>query len=109
MDIPVSDYNLWLKDQAPDLALDTSPFLNEAAFLEALSYKVAYMMHYNIGVLFQYFYKIDILEPQLKVALAAQDVPMAFAKLILEKHIASKALRLKYPPHKPDKDDELAW
>jgi hypothetical protein len=51
---------------------------------------------------------LDVLEPKLKIAMQQVDVPMAIAKLILERQIEKIVSRREFPA-KEAEDDELAW
>jgi hypothetical protein len=91
-----------------DLRLSEESYISEEDFLNALAPKVAYMLQYNSGVFFQLLYKLDVLEPKLKIAMQQVDVPMAIAKLILERQIEKIVSRREFPA-KEAEDDELAW
>lgn len=91
-----------------DLRLHEESYISEEQFLNALAPRVAYMMQYNSGVFFQLLYKMDVLEPKLKRAMDEQDVPMAIARLILERQREKIISKRNFPSNKPT-DDELAW
>lgn len=91
-----------------DLRLKEGEFLSEEDFLLALSAKVAYMLQYNSGVFFQLLYKMDVLEPKLKVAMQQENVPMAIARLILERHLEKLESR-KANPAKEAHDKDMEW
>ena len=91
-----------------DLRLVEEAYLSEEDFLNALAPKVAYMLQYNSGVFFQLLYKLDVLEPKLKVAMQEADVPMAIAKLILERQMEKIISRRAYPATETT-DEDLGW
>lgn len=91
-----------------DLRLVEESYLSEEDFLNALAPKVAYMMQYNSGVFFQLLYKMDVLEPKLKIAMQQADVPMAIARLILERQMEKIVSRREFPSTEAE-DDELSW
>lgn len=91
-----------------DLRLVEESYLSEEDFLNALAPKVAYMMQYNSGVFFQLLYKMDVLEPKLKIAMQEADVPMAIARLILERQMEKIVSRREFPSTESE-DEELSW
>ncbi len=91
-----------------DLCPDETSFISEEDLLRALEVKVAYMLQYNNGVFFQLLYKMDVLEPRLKIAMQEENVPLAIAKLILERQLEKLETRKANPPTTPD-DKELEW
>lgn len=91
-----------------DLRLLEESYFSEEDFLNALVPKVAYMMQYNSGVFFQLLYKMDVLEPKLKVAMQQADVPMEIARLILERQMEKIISRRDFPASEA-KDEELSW
>ncbi|MDI9320992.1 MAG: hypothetical protein QM530_11070 [Phycisphaerales bacterium] len=91
-----------------DLRLSEESYISEEDFLNALMPKVAYMLQYNSAVFFQLLYKLDVLEPKLKIAMQQEDVPMAIAKLILERQIEKIVSRRLFPAQKSG-DEELKW
>ena len=91
-----------------DIKLSEESYIGEEEFLNALAAKVAYKMQYDSGVFFQLLYKMDVLEPKLNIAMQSNDVPMAIARLILERQLESLAARRDNPAKAAD-DEELAW
>lgn len=91
-----------------DLRLVEESYFSEEDFLNALAPKVAYMLQFNSGVFFQLLYKMDVLEPKLKVAMQEGDVPMAIARLILERQMEKIVSRREFPSTEPE-DEELSW
>lgn len=91
-----------------DLRLNEESYISEEDFLNALAPKVAYMLQYNSGVFFQLLYKLDVLEPKLKIAMQQEDVPMAIAKLILERQMEKIISRRAFPAQKSE-DEDLKW
>jgi len=91
-----------------DLRLSEESYISEEDFLNALAPKVAYMLQYNSGVFFQLLYKLDVLEPKLKIAMQQEDVPMAIAKLILERQMEKIISRRAFPAQKSE-DEDLKW
>ncbi|MCC6186135.1 MAG: hypothetical protein IT256_03175 [Chitinophagaceae bacterium] len=51
---------------------------------------------------------MDVLEPKLKIAMEEQDVPMAIARLILERQMEKIISKRAFPSSTPS-DDELVW
>lgn len=91
-----------------DLKLHEESYISEDDFLNALAPRVAYMLQFNSGVFFQLMYKMDVLEPKLKIAMEEQDVPMAIARLILERQMEKIISKRAFPSSTPS-DDELVW
>jgi len=91
-----------------DLRLVQESYFSEEDFLNALAPRVAYMMQYNSGVFFQLLYKMDVLESKLKLAMQQADVPMAIARLILERQMEKIISRRDFPASEA-KDEDLSW
>lgn len=108
MHIRPEDQKALVSKLPEDLYIRDPEFLSEKDFLKALADKVAYMLQYNSGVLFQWLYKIDVLEPKLRNAMQHEDVAMSIARLILERQLESLASR-KTNPSQPAADKDLEW
>lgn len=91
-----------------DLRFGEEAFLTEEEFLDRLAGRVSYMMQYNNGVFFQLLYKMDVLEPKLRIAMQTEDVPMAIARLILERQLEKLEARKANPPTTAE-DKDLEW
>jgi hypothetical protein len=91
-----------------DLRIVEEAYLSEEDFLNALAPKVAYMLQYDSGVFFQLLYKMDVLESKLKIAMQSADVPMAIARLILERQM-EKIISRRTNPASESQDEELSW
>lgn len=102
------DQKSLIRNLPEDLQWSEGDFISEQDLLAALARKVEYMLHYNNGVFFQLLYKMDVLEPKLRVAMQQVDVPMSIAKLILERQLEKLASR-KANPAKPAEEDDLVW
>jgi hypothetical protein len=108
MPLNISEQKALFSTLPEDLRLVEETYLSEADFLNALAPKVAYMMQYNSGVFFQLLYKLDVLEPKLKVAMQQADVPMAIARLILERQMEKIISRRDFPASE-SKEEDLSW
>lgn len=108
MQLDSKDQKSIVKHLPEDLRLSEESYISEEDFLQALAQKVIYMLHYNNGVFFQLLYKMDVLEHKLKIAMQQVDVPMAIAKLILERQLEKLESRKANPAKEAD-DKELEW
>jgi hypothetical protein len=108
MPLNTSEQKALVSTLPEDLRLVEEAYLSEEDFLNALVPKVAYMMQYNSGVFFQLLYKLDVLEPKLKVAMQQVDVPMAIARLILERQMEKIISRRDFPASE-SKEEDLSW
>jgi hypothetical protein len=108
MPLNTSEQKALVSTLPEDLRLVEEAYLSEEDFLNALVPKVAYMMQYNSGVFFQLLYKLDVLEPKLKVAMQQADVPMAIARLILERQMEKIISRRDFPAS-ASKEEDLSW
>lgn len=108
MKLDEKDQKSLVKHLPEDLRLSEESYLSEEDFLQALSIKIVYMLQYNNGVFFQLLYKMDVLEPKLKIAMQSADVPMAIARLILERQMEKLESR-KANPASESEDKDLDW
>lgn len=102
------DQHALVRQLPDDLRFGEASYLSEAEFLDRLAAKISYMLQYNNGVFFQLLYKMDVLEPKLRVAMQTEDVPMAIARLILERQLEKLEARKANPPTTTE-DRDLEW
>ncbi|HTN18340.1 MAG TPA: hypothetical protein VL092_11700 [Chitinophagaceae bacterium] len=103
-----NDQQALVRQLPDDLRFGEEPYLSEAEFLDRLAAKVSYMLQYNNGVFFQLLYKMDVLEPKLRIAMQTENVPMAIARLILERQLEKLEARKANPPTTAE-DRDLEW
>jgi hypothetical protein len=108
MNLSEKEQKVLVKELPADLQLSGDLFVSEAEILAALARKVEDMLQYNRDVFFQLMYRLDILEPKLRVALQQQDVPMAIARLIYERQTEKIVSRRDNKGPQPI-DDDLSW
>lgn len=103
-----NDQHSLIRQLPDDLRFGEETYLSEEEFLNRLAAKVSYMLQYNSGVFFQLLYKMDVLEPKLRVAMQTEDVPMAIARLILERQLEKLEARKAHPSTTAE-DKDLEW
>lgn len=75
--------------------------------IEALSLVVNDWLQYRTEELFGKLYRLDILEEDIKLAFAKQDIPQAIATLIYNRQVQKMIARKENPP--ADAPEDLKW
>ncbi len=108
MNLSEKEQKALIRNLPEGLQWSEEEFISETDLLNALAHKVEYMLHYNSGVFFQLMYKMDVLEPKLRIAMQQADVPMSIAKLILARQL-EKVVSRRANPAKAADDEDLVW
>lgn len=86
--------------------------MSEAALLELVANEVAYMIEHRIDFLMSLLYRLDVLEPDINLALSplcAEPANIALAKLIIERQKQRIISKRQYKQEKPEDLGDLEW
>jgi len=86
--------------------------ISEAALLELVANEVAYMIEHRIDFLMSLLYRLDVLEPDINLALSplcTEPANIALAKLIVERQKQRIISKKTYRQDKPNNLGDLEW